>query len=40
MRTRKDFMPDILPTLETLEAVKTTLRLHFEIKDWQGVELR
>ncbi len=29
----------IHPMLETLEGVKATLRKHFEIKDWQGVEL-
>ena len=29
----------INPMLETLEGVKATLRKHFEIKDWQGVEL-
>jgi len=32
-------MPDISPMEETLEKVKATLRQHFEIKDWQGVEI-
>jgi hypothetical protein len=27
------------PMMETLEQVKATLRQHFEIKDWQGVEI-
>ena len=39
MKTRKDFEPDMSPMQETLEQVKTTLRMHFEIKDWQGVEI-
>lgn len=39
MKTRKDFMPDMSPMEETLEQVKTTLRQHFEIKDWQGVDI-
>ena len=40
-RTREDFMgvTDLSPMEETLEAVKTTLRQHFEIKDWQGVDI-
>jgi len=37
--TRADFMPDISPMEETLEQVKTTLRQHFEIKDWQGIDI-
>jgi len=30
---------DIAPMQETLEQVEATLRQHFEIKDWQGVEI-
>ncbi|MFC1926215.1 ArsR family transcriptional regulator [Chloroflexota bacterium] len=30
---------DLTPMQETLEQVKTTLRQHFEIKDWQGVDI-
>lgn len=30
---------DMTPMQETLEQVKATLRQHFEIKDWQGVEI-
>ena len=37
--TRADFQPDISPMEETLEQVKSTLRQHFEIKDWQGVDI-
>ena len=29
----------IHPMLETLEGVKATLRKHFEIVDWQGIEI-
>ena len=39
VKTRADFMPDISPMEETLEQVKATLRQHFEIKDWQAVEI-
>ena len=35
----EDYEPDISPMEETLEQVKATLRQHFEIKDWQGVEI-
>ena len=38
-KTRKDFEPDLSPMEETLEQVKSTLRMHFEIADWQGVEI-
>lgn len=38
-KTRKDFEADVSPIQETLEQVKATLRQHFEIKDWQGIEL-
>lgn len=37
--TRQDLEPEISPMEETLEQVKATLRQHFEIKDWQGVEI-
>jgi len=39
MKTKKDFELEVSPMEETLEQVKTTLRQHFEIKDWQGVEI-
>ena len=39
VKTRADFQPDITPMEETLEQVKATLRQHFEIKDWQGVDI-
>ncbi|MFC1981106.1 hypothetical protein ACFLVN_02550 [Chloroflexota bacterium] len=38
-KTRKDFEPDMSPMEETLEQVKATLRKHFEVKDWQGVDI-
>lgn len=39
--TRQDMEldQDLTPMQETLEEVKATLRRHFEIKDWQGVEI-
>ncbi|MEE8619213.1 MAG: hypothetical protein V3S84_03700 [Dehalococcoidales bacterium] len=39
VKTRADFQPDITPMEETLEQFKATLRQHFEIKDWEGVEI-
>lgn len=39
MKTRADFQPEITPMEETLEQAKATLRQHFEIVDWQGVEI-
>ena len=39
MKTIKDFEPDMSPIEETLHQVTATLRKHFEIKDWQGIEL-
>jgi len=30
---------ELSPMQETLEQAKTTLRQHFEIKDWQGIEI-
>ena len=38
-KTKKDFEPDTSSMVETLEQVKAVLRRHFEIKDWQGIEL-
>ena len=38
-KTLQDFDLEMTPMQETLEQVKTTLRQHFEIKDWQAVEL-
>ena len=38
-KTRADFQPEISPMEETLEQVKITLRQHFEIKDWEGVDI-
>ena len=37
--TMADMELEISPMEETLEQVKATLRQHFEIKDWQGVEI-
>jgi hypothetical protein len=37
--TRQDFELEVSPMEETLEQVKATLRQHFEIRDWQGVEI-
>ncbi len=34
-----DFDLEVTPMQETLNSVKSTLRKHFEIVDWQGVEL-
>ena len=34
VKTRTDFQADESPMQETLEEVKSTLRQHFEIKDW------
>jgi hypothetical protein len=39
MKTRQDFELEVSPMEETLEQVKATLRAHFEIVDWQGVEI-
>jgi hypothetical protein len=39
VKTRADFESDITPMEETLEQVKATLCQHFEIKDWEGVEI-
>jgi hypothetical protein len=40
VKTRADFQADtISPMEEMLEQVKATLRQHFEIKDWQGVDI-
>jgi hypothetical protein len=39
VKTRSDFQPDITPMEETLEQVKATLRQHFEIRDWHGVDI-
>lgn len=38
-KTRADFELEESPMVETLDEVKATLRQHFEIKDWQGVEI-
>lgn len=38
-KTIQDFDLEMTPMQETLEQVKTTLRQHFEIVDWQGIEL-
>ena len=38
-KTRADFELGDSPMFETLDEVKATLRQHFEIKDWQGVEI-
>ena len=35
----EDMELEMSPMAETLEQVKTTLRQHFEIKDWEGVEI-
>lgn len=37
--TRQDMELIVSPKQETLDEVKATLRKHFEIKDWQGVEI-
>ncbi len=37
--TRKDFELEITPMQETLDQVETTLRAHYEIKDWMGIHL-
>jgi hypothetical protein len=39
MKTRADFQCEEPPMIETLDQVKANLRQHFEIKDWQGVEI-
>lgn len=39
VKTRQDFQPEFTPMEETLEQVKATLRQHFEIKDWEGVDI-
>jgi len=36
---RQDLELEMSPMEETLEKVKATLRQHFEIKDWQGIEI-
>ena len=38
-KTYQDFELEMTPMQETLDQVKTTLRQHFEIVDWQGIEL-
>jgi hypothetical protein len=38
-KTRADFEPEVSPMVETLDQVKATLRQHFEIKDWQAIEI-
>ena len=37
--TPQDLELEMSPMQETLGQVKATLRQHFEIKDWQGIEL-
>jgi hypothetical protein len=37
--TMEDMELELTPMQETLEQVKSTLRAHFEIQDWQGVEI-
>jgi hypothetical protein len=34
-----DMELEVSPMEETLDQVKAILRQHFEIKDWQGVEI-
>ncbi len=38
-KTRADFQCKDMPMIERLDQVKSTLRQHFEIKDWQGVDI-
>ena len=37
--TEADAQLEVTPMQETLEQVKSTLRAHFEVKDWQGIEM-